>query len=149
MISNRVRRHWVLFPCRPCSFVALAGDDGEDSAHLSMLVQEAVALVSLRNAGAGLPVRPQATDFWIRGTPERKSAFAWNEIIWITLRNKRSTKWKRQTGQFPDIVLNQLYHMYLLKLIYRYKRLLGCGLCCHTVDPQTAASLLTKVDANR
>lgn len=51
MISNHVRRHWVLFPCRP-SFVALAGGDGEDSAHLSMLIQEAVALVSLRNAGA-------------------------------------------------------------------------------------------------
>lgn len=111
MISNHVRRHWVLFPSRPSSFVALAGGDGEDGAHLSVLVQEAVALVALRNAGAGLPVRPQATDFWIRGTPERKSTFAWNEIIWITLRNKYSTKWIRQTGQFPDIVFNRLYRM--------------------------------------
>lgn len=90
MISNPVRRHWVLFPSWPCSFVALAGGDGEDGAHLSVLVQEAVALVSLRNAGAGLPVRPQATDFWIRRTPERKTAFTWNDIIWITLRNKHS-----------------------------------------------------------
>lgn len=92
MISNHVRRHWVLFPSRLCSFVAHAGGDGEDSAHLSVLVQEAVALVSPRNAGAGLPVRPQATDFWIRGTPERKSAFAWNEIIWITLGIKHTAQ---------------------------------------------------------
>lgn len=121
MISNHVRRHWVLFPCWPCSFVALAGGDGEDSAHLSVLVQEAVALVSLRNAGAGLPVRPQATDFWIRGTPERKSAIAWNEIIWITLRNKRSAKWIRQTTQFPYFVLNRLYQMYLPAAVFLYR----------------------------
>lgn len=38
--------------------MALAGGDGEDGAHLSVLVHEAVALVSLRNAGAGLPVGP-------------------------------------------------------------------------------------------
>lgn len=49
--------------------MALAGGDGEDGAHLSVLVDEAVALVALRNAGAGRPVRPQATDFWIRWTP--------------------------------------------------------------------------------
>lgn len=58
--------------------MALAGGDGEDGAHLSVLVHEAVALVALRNAGAGLPVRPQVTDFWITWTPkrkERKSAF--------------------------------------------------------------------------
>lgn len=64
-----MRRSWDLFPSRWCSFVALAGGDGEDGAHLPVLADEAVALVALRNAGAGRPVRPQATDFWIRWTP--------------------------------------------------------------------------------
>lgn len=53
--------------------MALAGGDGEDGAHLSVLVHEAVALVSLRNAGTGLPVRPQVTDFRIRWTPVKES----------------------------------------------------------------------------
>lgn len=42
-----------------------------DGAHLAVLVEEAVALIALRNAGAGLSLSPQVADFWIGGTPER------------------------------------------------------------------------------
>lgn len=42
-----------------------------DGAHLAVLVKEAVALIALRNAGAGLSLSPQVADFWISGTPER------------------------------------------------------------------------------
>lgn len=41
-----------------CSALAKAGSDGEDGAYLSMLVKKAVALVALRDAGAGLFFRP-------------------------------------------------------------------------------------------
>lgn len=105
--------------------MALAGGDGEDGAHLSVLVQEAVALISLRNAGAGLPVRPQATDFWIRGTPEKKSAFAWDEIIWITLRNKHRKTFQILflTNCYRCICQQLCSFIEILKLIYRYERL--------------------------
>lgn len=53
------------------SVLAKAGGDGVDGAHLAVLVQEAVALIALRNAGAGLSLSPQVADFWISGTPER------------------------------------------------------------------------------
>lgn len=42
-----------------------------DGAHLAVLVKEAVALIALRNAGAGLSLSPQVADFWIGGTSER------------------------------------------------------------------------------
>lgn len=37
-----------------CSVLAATGSDGEDGAKLPMLADEAVVLISLRNAGAGL-----------------------------------------------------------------------------------------------
>lgn len=50
----------------------MAGGDGVDGAHLSMLVEEAVALIALRNTGAGRSLSPKVADFWIGGTPARK-----------------------------------------------------------------------------
>lgn len=41
-----------------CSVLAKAGSDGEDRADVPMLVEEAVALVALRNTGAGLSFSP-------------------------------------------------------------------------------------------
>lgn len=42
-----------------------------DGAHLSVLVQEAVALVALRNTGAGWSLSPKVADLWVGGTPGR------------------------------------------------------------------------------
>lgn len=53
------------------SVLAVAGGDGVDGAHLSMLVKEAVALMALRNTGAGWTFSPKVADFWIGGTPGR------------------------------------------------------------------------------
>lgn len=55
------------------SALAVAGGDGVDGAHLSVLVQEAVALMALRNTGAGRSLSPEVADFWISGAPGRKS----------------------------------------------------------------------------
>lgn len=53
------------------SVLAVAGGDGVDGAHLSMLVKEAVALMALRNTGARWTFSPKVADFWIGGTPAR------------------------------------------------------------------------------
>lgn len=56
-----------------CLVSTVAGSDGQDCTNLRILVDETVALISLRNTGTGLPLRPQVADFWIRWTPETKN----------------------------------------------------------------------------
>lgn len=42
-----------------------------DGSHLPMLVKEAVALIALRNTGAGRSLSPKVADFWIPRAPGR------------------------------------------------------------------------------
>lgn len=54
---------------RGFSVLANAGSDGEDGAYLSMLVDEGVAVKSLRDTGVWWRFDPQVANFWIRWTP--------------------------------------------------------------------------------
>lgn len=50
----------------------MAGGDGVDGAHLSVLVKEAAALIAVRNTRAGWSISPKVADLWIGGAPGRK-----------------------------------------------------------------------------